>query len=210
MARSPGKLSGAMERLVRGEDGVVRCGWGAEPEIYRRYHDQEWGRPLHGDDAIFERLTLEAFQSGLSWLTILRKREAFRSAFAGFSIERVAGFGELDVDRLMGDSGIVRNRAKVVAALANARAAAALQSRDGSGALDRLVWAHRPLEERSLGAEIPASSPESKALAKALRQAGFVFLGPITAYAAMQSLGVVNDHAEGCASRLPSAGFRGS
>lgn len=190
-----------MSALVLGDDGVTRCGWGGEPEIYRRYHDEEWGRPLHGDDAIFERLTLEAFQSGLSWLTILRKREEFRSAFAGFSIERVANFGPPDLERLLNDAGIVRNRAKIVATITNARAAAALLVTRGPGALDRLVWAHRPADEPIPGDDIPALTPESTALAKALRREGFVFVGPTTAYAAMQALGVVNDHLAGCASR---------
>ena len=190
-----------MVGLMRGEDGLLRCGWAAEPDLYRRYHDEEWGRPVHADDAIFERLTLEAFQSGLSWLTILRKREAFRAAFAGFLIERVAAYQDREVDRLMSDAGIIRNRTKVLAAISNARAAAALLERDGHGALDRLLWAHRPANERPPTAPVPATTPESVALAQALKRAGFVFVGPKTAYAAMQAMGLVDDHLEGCTSR---------
>lgn len=192
-----------MAELVRGDDGLLRCGWAAEPDLYRRYHDDEWGRPVHGDDAIFERLTLEAFQSGLSWLTILRKREAFRAAFAGFSIGRVAAYDDPDIDRLMSDAGIVRNRTKILAAISNARAAAALLESDGHGALDRLLWAHRPAAERPPAALIPTTTPESVALTQALKRAGFVFVGPTTAYAAMQAMGLVNDHLEGCEFRGP-------
>jgi len=194
-----------MEGLLRGEDGIVRCAWGAEPEIYRRYHDEEWGRPVHGDDAIFERLTLEAFQSGLSWLTILRKREAFRTAFADFSIAAVAAFGAADVSRLLNDACIVRNRAKVAATIANARAASTLLEVEGAGALDSLVWAHRPEVTVHAGGPIPAFTSASTALAHALRKRGFAFVGPTTAYAAMQAVGIVNDHLPGCAtSPLPA------
>ena len=190
------------------EDGLARCSWGATSEIYRRYHDEEWGRPVHGDDAVFERLTLEAFQSGLSWLTILRKRESFRAAFAGFSIPRIAGFGPADTARLLADPGIVRNRAKIAATIANARAAARLLERDGDGALDRLLWSHRPPREREPSDPIPATTAESVALARALKREGFVFVGPTTAYAAMQAMGVVNDHVEGCHFASPRSAAR--
>jgi DNA-3-methyladenine glycosylase I len=188
--------------VVVGDDGLARCGWGADPADYRAYHDDEWGRPVHGDEAIFERITLEAFQSGLSWLTILRKRPGFRAAFAGFDIEAIAAFGEADRERLLADTGIVRNRAKVDATLTNARAALALLDAEGEGALDRLVWSHAPAPRTAprpaaLGA-LPASTPESLALAKALKARGFVFVGPTTMYAAMQAMGLVDDHLAGC------------
>ena len=181
-----------------GPDGRPRCPWAVSTPEYVRYHDEEWGRPVRGDDALFERLCLEAFQSGLSWLTILRKREAFRAAFAGFSIERVAAFGDRDVERLMGDAGIVRNRAKIEAAIANARAAAALE-----GGLTELVWEHAPPPRpapRTL-ADVPATTDESRALARALKARGFRFVGPTTAYAAMQACGLVNDHLADCTYR---------
>jgi DNA-3-methyladenine glycosylase I len=179
----------------------VRCAWaeGSAPPDLVAYHDDEWGRPVHGDDALFERICLEAFQSGLSWLTILRKREAFRAAFAGFAIERVAAFGPADVERLLGDAGIVRNRAKIEAAIANARAAAALDQ-----PLSELVWSFAPdpppPAPRTM-ADLPAITPESTALAKALKARGFRFVGPTTAYAAMQACGLVNDHLVGCVAR---------
>ncbi|WP_420116760.1 DNA-3-methyladenine glycosylase I [Micromonospora sp.] len=185
-----------MTDLVTGPDGLPRCAWGASTPDYAIYHDTEWGRPLRGDDALFERLTLEAFQSGLSWLTILRKREAFRLAFAGFRIERVAAFGDADVTRLLADAGIVRNRAKIEAAIANARAALTLP--DG---LSALLWSYAPPPRPArLGsfAEVPASTPESVALAKALKKQGFRFVGPTTAYALMQATGMVDDHLAGC------------
>jgi len=163
---------------------------------YVAYHDEEWGRPVRDDAALFERLTLEAFQSGLSWLTILRKRPAFRAAFAGFAIEKVAAFGPADVARLLADPGIVRNRAKVEAALANARAAADLP--DGLAAL---LWSFapppRPRRPASF-AEVPATTPESTAMAKDLKRRGFRFVGPTTAYALMQASGMVDDHLDGC------------
>ncbi|HEX8971487.1 DNA-3-methyladenine glycosylase I [Oryzihumus sp.] len=182
---------------VVGPDGLARCGWAGSTPDYTAYHDTEWGVPVHGEAALFERLTLEAFQSGLSWLTILRKREAFRAAFAGFDAEAVAGFGDADVARLMADTGIVRNRLKVNAALTNARAVVALRERGG---LDELVWSHAPeRHQRPLTmAEVPATSPESVALAKALKRHGFVFVGPTTMYAAMQACGLVDDHVRGC------------
>jgi DNA-3-methyladenine glycosylase I len=191
--------------LVEGPDGKARCPWGLSNPDYVAYHDDEWGRPVHGDTALYERFTLEAFQSGLSWLTILRKRDAFRAAFAGFDATVVAAFGADDEARLMADAGIVRNRAKVAAAITNARALVALHDADGDGALDRLVWsfapdpAGRPVPV-SLG-DVPPVTPESTALAKALKKNGFVFVGPTTAYAAMQACGLVNDHLEGCFAR---------
>ncbi|SEF17752.1 DNA-3-methyladenine glycosylase I [Jiangella alba] len=189
--------------LIDGPDGRPRCSWGMSTPDYVTYHDDEWGRPVHGDVALFERLTLEAFQSGLSWLTILRKRDGFRAAFAGFDPAAVAAFGPSDEARLMQDTGIVRNRAKVTAAITNARALLALQDTDGHGALDRLIWSFAPAARPAPAslADVPATTPESVALAKALKRAGFVFVGPTTAYAAMQACGLVNDHLAGCSSR---------
>jgi DNA-3-methyladenine glycosylase I len=187
--------------LVAGPDGRLRCAWGASAPEYAAYHDDEWGRPVRGDDALYERLVLEAFQSGLSWLTILRKREGFRAAFAGFDIDAVAGFGDADVARLLADAAIVRNRAKVEAAIANARAAQAL--REGGESLTDLIWSFAPAERpapRSY-ADVPAVTPESTALAKELKRRGFRFVGPTTAYATMQACGLVNDHLEGCYAR---------
>ena len=182
--------------VIIGEDGLMRCPWAGSATDYVAYHDEEWGRPLHGDDALFERMCLEAFQSGLSWLTILRKRPAFRAAFAEFSIERVAAFGEQDVARLLADAGIVRNRLKINAAISNARTAAALD-----GGLSALLWSYAPADPapapRST-ADVPATTAESAALAKALKKAGFVFVGPTTVYALMQACGLVDDHLADC------------
>ena len=183
--------------LVVGDDGLARCAWAGSTADYLAYHDDEWGRPVRGEQALFERITLEAFQSGLSWLTILRKREAFRRAFAGFDPEAVAVFDESDEARLMADTGIVRNRLKVRAAVTNARAVVALRE---SGGLDALFWSFAPQQSgrpRSF-ADVPASTPESVALAKALKRAGLVFVGPTTMYAAMQACGVVDDPLAGC------------
>jgi DNA-3-methyladenine glycosylase I len=169
---------------------------------YVAYHDREWGRPVVDDDGLFERLSLEAFQSGLSWLTILRKRDAFRAAFAGFRIDEVSRFGARDVRRLMGNAGIVRNRRKIDAAIENARAAAALG--DGGGrSLTGLVWSFRPRRHRAPRslADIAATTPESAALSKELKARGFRFVGPTTAYALMQACGLVNDHVAGCGVR---------
>ncbi|MBL8928635.1 MAG: DNA-3-methyladenine glycosylase I [Kineosporiaceae bacterium] len=195
--------------LVIGDDGLARCAWGTSTPDYLDYHDREWGRPVRGESALYERFTLEAFQSGLSWLTILRKREGFRRAFAGFDPDQVAAFTDADLDRLLGDAAIVRNRAKIQATIANAAAVVALREQGG---LEALVWsfaepAGRPAPQ-SL-AEVPARTPESTALAKALRRAGFVFVGPTTAYAAMQACGLVNDHLEGCWSRPEVAAAAG-
>ncbi|SDG91751.1 DNA-3-methyladenine glycosylase I [Sinosporangium album] len=174
---------------------VRRCGWVTSAPDYVAYHDEEWGRPVHGDDLVFERITLEAFQSGLSWLTILRKRENFRKAFEGFSIPAVAAFADADLERLMADAGIVRNRAKIEAAVANARAALAVPS-----GVSELVWRYAdpgaPVPMTL--SEVPAVTAGSKALAKELKARGFRFVGPTTAYALMQAIGLVNDHVVDC------------
>jgi DNA-3-methyladenine glycosylase I len=180
-------------------DGRIRCDWansgGAFAEMYRDYHDYEWGRPLHGRDQLFERMSLEAFQSGLSWLTILRKRENFRRAFHGFDVEAVARYTGRDVTRLMADGGIVRNRAKVDATIANARAAADLDID-----LDQLLWSFAPVgrPRPAMLADVPAITPESTAMAKELKRRGFRFVGPTTAYALMQASGMVDDHLQAC------------
>jgi DNA-3-methyladenine glycosylase I len=183
--------------LVVGEDGRARCRWGASTPDYVRYHDEEWGKPVRDADGLFERLCLEAFQSGLSWLTILRKREAFRAAFAGFEIAAVARFGERDVERLLGDAGIVRNRAKIEASIANAKAAAEVDD------LAVLLWSFAPAARPAprTFADVPAVTPESTGMAKELKRRGFRFVGPTTAYALMQACGLVNDHLEGCHAR---------
>ncbi|WTI18335.1 DNA-3-methyladenine glycosylase I [Streptomyces sp. NBC_00820] len=186
---------------LAGPDGLPRCPWALSTEDYVAYHDEEWGRPVHGDDALFERLSLEAFQSGLSWITILRRRPGFRDAFAGFRIEKVAAFTEEDRERLLEDAGIIRNRAKIDATLANARVLADWSEGD----LDALIWSHAPDSAarpapRTL-ADVPAVTPESTALSKALKKSGLRFVGPTTAYALMQACGLVNDHLETCVSR---------
>jgi DNA-3-methyladenine glycosylase I len=185
---------------IPGPDGKLRCPWALSAPEYVAYHDTEWGRPVRGDQVIFERLSLEAFQSGLSWLTILRKRENFRKAFAGFDIAAVAAFGPDDVQRLLSDPGIVRNRAKVNAVLTNARAALALPT-----GLSELVWTYAeadppPAPPRTL-ADVPPQTPASARLSKELRSRGFVFTGPVTAYATMQACGLVNDHLAACFAR---------
>jgi DNA-3-methyladenine glycosylase I len=186
------------------DDGLVRCGWaesrpGPDFALYRDYHDQEWGRPLHGRVPLFERMSLEAFQSGLSWLIILRKRENFRRAFAGFDIETVARYTDADVARLMADQGIVRNRAKIEATIANARAAADVDD------LSELLWsfAPAPRPRPADAAGVPAVTPESTAMARELKRRGFRFVGPTTAYALMQATGMVDDHLRTC--WVPSA-----
>ena len=184
----------------KGEDGRRRCAWCTGTPEYVAYHDDEWGRPVTDDVRLYEKLCLEGFQSGLSWLTILRKREGFRRAFAGFEPEKVAAFGDDDVQRLLNDASIVRHRGKIEAAIDNSRAVLAVQERLGS--LAALVWSFEPARRgrpvpTRLG-EVPPTSPESTALAKELRRQGFRFVGPTTAYAAMQSLGLVNDHLKGC------------
>ena len=175
----------------------VRC-WPTADPLYVAYHDEEWGRPVTDERGLYERLCLEGFQSGLSWLTILRKRKAFRLAFAGFEPERVARFGERDVTRLLGDAGIVRHRGKIEAAVANARGVLAL--REAGTPLHELVWSYRPQRygtPQTTGDWLP-QTPESKELSKRLKQAGFRFVGPTTVWAAMQACGVVNDHLAGC------------
>jgi DNA-3-methyladenine glycosylase I len=181
------------------DDGRVRCAWadsgGARAAMYRDYHDYEWGRVLRGRDALFERMSLEAFQSGLSWLTILRKRENFRRAFHGFDVDRIARYTDRDVARLMADAGIVRNRAKIDATIANARAAAALDVD-----LSELLWSFAPpgRARPATIADVVSVSPESAAMAKELKRRGFRFVGPTTAYALMQATGMVDDHVQAC------------
>lgn len=181
---------------VSGTDGRLRCPWGVSARDYEAYHDVEWGRPIRDDTGLYERLTLEAFQSGLSWLTILRKRPAFRAAFARFDPSTVAAYGQDDVDRLLADAGIVRNRAKIDAAIQNARATLAVP--DG---LAELIWSYAPGGSRATPrttADVPATTPESTALAKRLRSLGFRFVGPTTCYALMQAVGLVDDHLADC------------
>jgi DNA-3-methyladenine glycosylase I len=183
--------------VVVGEDGLARCPWAAEHPINRHYHDTEWGLPVRGERALFERISLEAFQAGLSWLTILSKRPAFRVAFCDFDPDKVAAFTDADVERLMRDPAIVRNRAKIEAARKNARATLALRA---DGGLDQLIWSHEPgheLEPATL-AELPTATPASKALALDLRAHGFVFVGPTTAWALMEAAGLVDAHLLGC------------
>ncbi|HSR85958.1 MAG TPA: DNA-3-methyladenine glycosylase I [Streptosporangiaceae bacterium] len=183
---------------IPGPDGLLRCPWGLNTPEYVRYHDEEWGREVHDDTVMFERVCLEGFQSGLSWLTILRKRENFRRAFHGFDMAAVAAFGPDEEARLLGDAGIVRNQAKIEAAIANARAALELP-----GGLAARVWkyASDAVPAPVTLADVPAVTPASKALSKDLRKAGFRFTGPVTVYATMQACGVVNDHLADCAFR---------
>jgi DNA-3-methyladenine glycosylase I len=184
------------DRLVRGEDGVARCWWAASTPDYREYHDREWGFPVADDIRLFEKLSLEGFQAGLSWLTILRKREAFRRAFADFDFNVVAGFGAADVERLLGDAAIVRHRGKIEAVINNAQRAVELVGSEGS--LAAMVWRYEP--ERPAGkGPILSETAESKALAKELKRRGWRFVGPTTVYAFMQAMGLVNDHVDGCA-----------
>jgi DNA-3-methyladenine glycosylase I len=189
--------------IVRGDDGVSRCWWGDSAPEYRGYHDTEWGFPVADDVRLFEKLSLEGFQAGLSWLTILRKREAFRRAFAGFEFERVAQFGEGEITALLADASIVRHRGKIEAVINNARCA--LELVDTCGSLGRYVWRFEPaprserMDRASLG-EL-AQTPESRALARDLKQRGWRFVGPTTVYAFMQAMGLVNDHLEGCEAR---------
>jgi DNA-3-methyladenine glycosylase I len=183
-----------------GADGRVRCWWCLGASEYVDYHDRVWGRPMHDDSELFEMLVLELFQSGLSWLTILRKREGFRRAFDGWDVEKVAGYGERDVDRLLADAAIVRHRGKIQAAVANARATRALQ--EGGESLDSLLWSFAPPPNEGSppvsGHDLPANTPQSKAMAKELKRRGFRFVGPTTAYSLMQAAGLVNDHLLGC------------
>jgi DNA-3-methyladenine glycosylase I len=194
----------AQEKGVEpGPDGRPRCWWCLGTEELLAYHDDEWGRPLHGERELFERITLEGFQSGLSWLTILRKRENFRRAFDGFDVERVAGYGKREIERLLSDAGIVRNRKKIEAAITNAKAARELHA--AGETLDDLIWSYAPDPDSRPApetlADLESITPESKALAKELKRRGFVFVGPTTVYATMEAAGVVNDHLAGCAFR---------
>jgi DNA-3-methyladenine glycosylase I len=189
---------------VAGPDGAPRCPWALSAAEYVTYHDEEWGRPVHGDDALYERLSLEAFQSGLSWITILRRRPTFHTAFADFKIAAVAAFTDDDRERLLADPGIIRNRAKVDATLANARVLADW----APGELDDLIWSHAPdpatrPAPKTLS-DVPAVTPESTALSKALKKRGLRFVGPTTAYALMQACGLVDDHLETCVARIAS------
>lgn len=189
---------------VVGDDGLARCPWGLSTPDYVVYHDTEWGRPVHGDVAIFERITLEAFQSGLAWITILRKREAFRQGFAGFDPVAVARFGPGDVERLMANAGIIRSRAKIEATIGNARAYLAMQQ-SGEDFAD-FCWSRvggTPL--RGDGVTIAAKTPLSEAMSKALKQRGFKFVGPVIVQAWMQGVGLVDDHARGCFRRTNEA-----
>lgn len=189
-----------MTSVLVGDDGLARCAWAGRDSEYQRYHDEEWGIPLHGDRPLFEKLSLEGFQAGLSWITILRRRPTFRAAFRDFDIDAVAAFDEADVERLMADPGIIRNRLKVDATISNARVSQALL-REHPGALDELIWGFAPPPRdrppASL-AELPAVTAESTALSSALKKVGYRFVGPTTIYALMQSAGLVDDHLAGC------------
>lgn len=184
--------------LTLGEDGVWRCWWGAEPDIYRRYHDSEWGRPVTEDRRLFEKICLEGFQAGLSWLTILRKRENFRVAFAGFDPVLVAGFDESEVERLMGDKGIVRHAGKIRSTINNA--ARALEMEEEHGSLSSYFWGWAGPEQPA-PRDIPANTVTSINLSRELKKRGWTFVGPTTVYAFMQAMGLVNDHLEGCDAR---------
>ena len=190
------------EGLTRGTDGRARCFWSGQDALYQRYHDREWGRPVRDDTRLFEKLSLEGFQSGLSWLTILRKRENFRAAFAGFDLETVAAFQAKDVTRLLGDAGIVRHRGKVESTINNARCA--LEIRRDFGTFARFCWSHEPpRDERPRKVDRAtlktlSQTDASRRLSKDLKKRGFSFVGPTTAYAFMQAMGLVNDHLEGC------------
>ena len=186
------------ERLVVGDDGVARCWWGATTEDYRAYHDSEWGMPVVDDRRLFEKLCLEGFQAGLSWLTILRKREGFRRAFAGFDFEQVARFGVRDTERLLADTAIVRHRGKIASTINNARRCVELVEAEGS--LARYVWSYEPASRTP--SEL-SETEHSRALARDLKKRGWTFVGPTTVYAFMQAMGLVNDHVEGCGSRRP-------
>ncbi|WP_455904177.1 DNA-3-methyladenine glycosylase I [Microbacterium sp.] len=185
-----------MTSLIAGPDRRERCGWVGDDPEYRRYHDEEWGTPLHGDRALFEKTALEGFQAGLSWITILRKRPRFREVFAGFVPELVAEFDDSDVERLMADAGIIRNRAKIEATIGNARIVRSM----AEGELDELMWSFAPAPgiRPASFADVPAVTPESTAMSKELRRRGFRFVGPTTMYALMQSAGMVDDHVVGC------------
>ena len=186
--------------LVVGDDGRERCGWVGDDAEYRRYHDEEWGHALHGDRELFEKLSLEGFQAGLSWITILRRRPTFRAAFRDFDIDTVASFDDADVERLLADTGIIRNRAKIEATIANARVTQHLIA-ERPGELDRVIWSFAPPDRHGRPtelADIPAVTPEATALSKSLKKLGYRFVGPTTMYALMQSAGLVDDHIVGC------------
>jgi DNA-3-methyladenine glycosylase I len=211
-AAAPGRRAS----VLVGADGVARCAWAGSDAEYMRYHDEEWGTALHGDRALFEKMSLEGFQAGLSWITILRRRDAFREAFHGFDIERVAAMTDADEERLMGNAAIIRNRAKIAATVGNARITLALQREHGSeatgGALDQLMWGFAPPPRAAPLAfldVVPAITPESTALSAALRRLGYRFVGPTTMYALMQSSGMVDDHVAGCA-RAARSGLTGA
>lgn len=189
-----------MSEPVAGADGIVRCAWALGDAEYERYHDQEWGTPLHGDQPLFEKLSLEGFQAGLSWITILRRRPTFRRAFRNFEIDAVAAFTAMDVAALMTDTGIIRNRLKIEATISNARITQQLIA-GNPGALDALLWSFAPPKRDqplASAAQVEAITPESTALSHALRAQGYRFVGPTTLYALMQSSGMVNDHVGGC------------
>ena len=186
----------ARAEVVVGDDGLARCAWGAFDEEYRRYHDEEWGTPQHDPTRLYEKLCLEGFQAGLSWITILRRRPAFREAFHGFDPERVAAMTDADVERLLGDASIIRHRGKIEATISNARATLALER-----PLDELLWSFAPAPRSAAPVsftEVPATTAESTAMSRALRTHGFRFVGPTTMYALMQSTGMVDDHLAGC------------
>lgn len=200
------------EGLIRGDDGLDRCFWHGGLEDYRRYHDEEWGRPVNDDVRLFEKICLEGFQSGLSWLTILRKRENFRAAFAGFDFHQVARFDDEDIARCLADAGIVRHRGKIVSTINNARRAIDLQTEFGS--LSRYFWSYEPdASERPARMDYATlkanpTSPTSIRLSKDLKKRGWTFVGPTTVYAFMQAMGLVNDHIEGCCRRAPTEELR--
>jgi len=186
--------------ILVGDDGRARCAWAGRDSEYQRYHDEEWGTPLHGDRPLFEKISLEGFQAGLSWITILRRRPTFRAAFHDFDIDAVAAFDERDIERLMADPGIIRNRLKIDATISNARVTQALV-REHAGALDELIWGFAPPSRShplASFADLPAVTAESTALSSALKKLGYRFVGPTTIYALMQSAGLVDDHVEGC------------
>jgi DNA-3-methyladenine glycosylase I len=207
-------MTNVPEGLLTGEDGLLRCSWQGGAADYQHYHDHEWGRPVHDDRRLFEKICLEGFQSGLSWITILRKRENFRAAFAGFDIDRLQHFGAVDVERLLQDAGIVRHRGKIESTLNNARRA--IELREEFGSLARYFWQHEPpaserpnrMDHASLRAM--TTSPTSVALSKDLKRRGWSFVGPTTMYAFMQAMGLVNDHLEGCCVREAALAERAS
>lgn len=207
-------MSDVADGLIRGEDGLTRCFWHGGLEDYRRYHDEEWGRPVTNDIRLFEKICLEGFQSGLSWLTILRKRENFRAAFAGFDFHAVANFGEDDIARCVADAGIIRHRGKIVSTINNARRAVELEGEFGS--LSRYFWSYEPdASERPARMDYATlranpTSPTSIRLSKDLKKRGWTFVGPTTVYAFMQAMGLVNDHIEGCCCREPTERLRES